>query len=180
MKLTVRYLDGTLELFDTDVLTTESALGRTNALTDLRVTLEDGLWIEASWYRVSPAADDGRMPLAQRTVGCRLHVLSEEEVGRVRSIELDGSLQWLRIGPDLCEMPLFDEMADLAYDGEGPSGCIAGKAVWLHDLLKERMPDGLKPAEAHSQACMAIGMTEDSYEFVSGLSVSVYSDDSFE
>ena len=43
MKLTVRYLDGTLELFDTDVLTTESALGRTNALTDLRLTLEDGL-----------------------------------------------------------------------------------------------------------------------------------------
>ena len=180
MKLAVRFLDGTLELFDTDALTTESALGRTNVLTDLRVTLEDGLWVEASWYRIPPAVDDGHMPLAQRTVGCRLHVLSEKEVDGVRSIELDGSLQWLRIGPDLCVMPLFDEMADLAYDEEVPSGCIAGKAVWLHDLLKERLSDGLKPAEAHSQACMAIGMTEASYDFVSGLSASVYSDDTLE
>ena len=74
------------------------------------------------------------MPLAHRTVGCRLHVLYEEETGRVRSIEMDGSLQWLRVCPDLCEIPLFDEMADLAYDEEAPSGCMAGKSVWLHDL----------------------------------------------
>ena len=42
------------------------------------------------------------------------------------------------------------------------------------------MFDGLRPAEAHSKACKAIGMTEASYEFVSGLSDSVYSDDSYE
>lgn len=66
MRLTVRFLDGAVEVFDTDALTTESALGRTNALTDLRVALDDGLWVEASWHRIAHD-DEGHMPLAQRS-----------------------------------------------------------------------------------------------------------------
>ena len=180
MKLTVRFMDGSVEVFDTDALTTESALGRTNALTDLRVTLDEGLWVEASWYRLVQGTDDSRMPLAQRSAGCRLHVLSDEEVGQVRSVELDGALQWLRVGPDLCEIPLFYEIADLAYDGDSPSGCTAGKAVWLHDLLRRRLFDRLKPAEAHARACAVLGMTEASFEYLSGLSASVYSDETLD
>ncbi len=174
MKLTVRFLDGSAETFDTDALTTESALGRTNALTDLRVTLGDGLWVDASWYRMTQAPDDERMPLAQRSAGCRLHVLSEDELGQVRSIELDGTLQWLRVGPDLCDMSLFDEVADLAYGAGGPSGSMADKATWLHDLLKDRLFPRAKPQEAHARACAALGMTEASYEFLSGLAANVY------
>ena len=108
-------------------MTTNSALGRTNALTDLRVALEDGLWVEASWYRVvgSEGAD---MPQAQRPAGRRLHVLSEEEVALVRSVELDGRLQWVRVGPDLCDVARLDETVDLFYDTDEPSRSMAGSA----------------------------------------------------
>ena len=40
MRITVRFQDGAIEEFDTNTLTTDSALGRMNALTDLRVVLE--------------------------------------------------------------------------------------------------------------------------------------------
>ena len=80
MRITVRFHDGAIEEFNTNALTIDSALGRTNALTDLRVILQNGLWVEASWYRVV-CSEGTEMPLAQRSSGCRLHVLSEEEVG---------------------------------------------------------------------------------------------------
>lgn len=35
MRITVRFQDGAIEEFDTNTLTTDSVLGRTNALTDL-------------------------------------------------------------------------------------------------------------------------------------------------
>ena len=117
MRLTVRYVDGSVESFDTNALTTTSPLGRDNALTDLRVALDDGLWVEASWYRVPHAqGDDGGMSLAQRTAGCRIHVLSEQEVELVRSVELDGRVQWLRIGPDLCDVTrLFSSDSSISW-----------------------------------------------------------------
>ena len=179
MRITVRFQDGAIEEFDTNTLTTDSALGRANALTDLRVTLGDGLWVEASWYRVvgSEGAD---MPLAQRLAGCRLHVLSEEEVGQVRSVELDGRLQWVRVGPDLCDVSRLDEMADLYYDADEPSHSIAGRAVWLHDYLRDALGSELHGPDGERLACAMLGMTEASYEFVSGVAASVYSDDSFE
>lgn len=177
MRITVRFADGAVEEFDTNTLTTDSALGRSNALTDLRVVLEGGLWVEASWYRMARDAGDGRLPLAQRSPGCRLHVLSEEEVGRVRSIELDGRLQWLRIGPDLCDMAAFDEAADLLYDAAEPSSCIAGKVVWLHDHLIRTLPAATGRPASEARVCSMLGMTETGYEFLSTLSDTVYSEE---
>ena len=179
MRITVRFQDGAIEEFDTNTLTTDSALGRANALTDLRVTLGDGLWVEASWYRVvgSEGAD---MPLAQRLAGCRLHVLSEEEVGQVRSVELDGRLQWVRVGPDLCDVARLDEASDLFYDADEPSRSMAGRAVWLHDYLKDALASELRGPDEERLTCAMLGVTEASYEFVSGVTASVYSDDTFE
>lgn len=166
MRITVRFQDGAIEEFDTNTLTTDSALGRTNALTDLRVVLENGLWVEASWYRVvgSEGAD---MPLAQRSAGCRLHVLSEEEVALVRSIELDGRLQWVRVGPDFCDVARLDEAADLFYDADEPSKSMAGRAVWLHDYLRGVLASELHGLDEERLVCAMLGMTEASYEFVS-------------
>ena len=90
MRITVRFQDGAIEEFDTNTLTTDSALGRTNVLTDLRIVFNSGLWVEASWYR-AVSSDSPDVPLAQRSAGCRLHVLSEEEVAQVRSVELYGA-----------------------------------------------------------------------------------------
>ena len=179
MRITARFQDGAIEEFDTNTLTTDSALGRTNALTDLRVTLGEGLWVEASWYRVvgSEGAD---MPLAQRLAGCRLHVLSEEEVGQVRSVELDGRLQWVCVGPDLCDVSRLDEASDLFYDADEPSRSMAGRAVWLHDYLRDALSGELHGPDGERLVCEMLGMTEASYEFVSGVAASVYSDDSFE
>ncbi len=179
MRITVRFQDGAIEEFDTNTLTTDSALGRANALTDLRVTLGDGLWVEASWYRVvgSEGAD---MPLAQRLAGCRLHVLSEEEVGQVRSVELDGRLQWVRVGPDLCDVARLDEASDLFYDADEPSRSMAGRAVWLHDYLRDALSGELHGPDGERLVCEKLGMTVASYEFVSGVAASVYSDDTFE
>ena len=79
MRITVRFHDGGIKVFDTKTLATGSVLGRTNALTDLRIVLDGGLWVEASWYRVT-SSEGADMPLAQRSAGCRMHVLSEEEI----------------------------------------------------------------------------------------------------
>lgn len=179
MRITVRFQDGAIEEFDTNTLTTDSALGRTNALTDLRIALDGGLWVEASWYRVV-GSEDADMPLAQRSAGCRLHVLSEEEVAQVRSVELDGRLQWVRVGPDLCDVARLDEAADLFYDADEPSHSIAGRAVWLHDYLRNALSDELCGPDGERLTCAMLGMTEDSYEFVSGAAANVYGDeDSF-
>lgn len=79
MGITVRFHNGAIEVFDTNTLTTDSALGRTNALKELRIVLDGGLWIESSWYRVT-SSEGADMPLAQRSAGCRLHVLSVEKI----------------------------------------------------------------------------------------------------
>lgn len=181
MRITVRFTDGAVEEFDTGALTTDSALGRTNALTDLRVTLGDGLWVEASWYRVPQAGEDaGEAPLARRTLGCRLHVLTGGEVEAARSIELDGRLQWMRIGPDLCDMAALDEMVGLLHDSEEPSACMVGRAVWLHDILRERMPGAAGQPDCEERVCAALGMTAGSYEFLSAASASVYGEEDYE
>ena len=86
MKVTVHYEDGSVETFDTNALTTTSPLGMGNALTDFRVAMDGGLRVEVSWYRVpqGPTEDDA-LPLAQRSPGCRVHVLSDAEVAHARS-----------------------------------------------------------------------------------------------
>ena len=179
MRITVRFQDGAIEEFDTNTLTTDSALGRTNALTDLRIVLDDGLWVEASWYRVV-SSEGADMPLAQRSAGCRLHVLSEAEVAQVRSVELDGRLQWVRVGSDFCDVARLDETADLFYDADEPSHSMAGRAVWLHDYLRDALAGELSGPDRERLTCAMLGMTEASYEFVSGAAASVYSDDTFE
>ena len=179
MRITARFQDGTIEEFDTNTLTTDSALGRTNVLTDLRIVLEDGLWVEASWYRAM-SSEGTDMPLAQRSAGCRLHVLSEEEVGQVRSVELDGRIQWVRAGPDLCDVTRLDEASDLFYDADEPSRSMAGRAVWLHDYLRNALADELHGPDEERLVCTMLGMTEASYDFLSGVAASVYSDNSFE
>ena len=179
MRITVRFQDGAIEVFDTNTLTTGSALGRTNALTDLRIVLDGGLWVETSWYRVM-SSEGADMPLDQRSAGCRLRVLSEEEIEQIRSVELDGRLQWVRIGPDLCDVSRLDETADLFYDADEPARSMAGRAVWLHDYLRNALAENLRGPEGERLTCAMLGMTEASYEFMSGVAASVYSDDSFE
>ena len=181
MRLTVRYVDGSVESFDTNALTTTSPLGRDNALTDLRVALDDGLWVEASWYRVPHSqGDDGGMSLAQRTAGCRIHVLSEQEVELVRSVELDGRVQWLRIGPDLCDVARLDEMTDLLCGLSRTSTSIAQRMVDVHDALVALARSSGAQELDEDHVLTMLGITEASYEFVSALAANVYGDeDSF-
>lgn len=155
---------------------TDSALGRTNALTNLRIVVGGGLWVEASWYRVV-SAEGAEMPMAQRSAGCRLHVLSEEEVGQVLSEELDGRLQWLRVGPDPRDVARLDETADLFYDVDEPSRSMTGRAVWLHDYLRGTLAGGLHRPDEERQTCAMLGMTEVSYECLSGVAANVCSED---
>ena len=176
MRITVRFQDGAIEEFDTNTLTTDSALGRTNVLTDLRIVFNSGLWVEASWYR-AVSSDSPDVPLAQRSAGCRLHGLSEEEVAQVRSVELDGRLQWLRVGADLCDVAKLDETADLFYDADEPSRSMAGRAVWLHDYLRGVLVSELSGPDEEWLTCAMIGMTEASYEYLSGVAANVYSED---
>lgn len=159
MRVTVRYEDGSVEEFDTSTLTTESALGRPNALTDIHITVGDGVWADVSWYRVPTASSDG---LATRLPGCRIHLLNAEEFAHVRSIELDGRLQWLRVGDGLCDVARFDEISDLMH--EGPSISMAGRAVWLHDTLLQALPTR---RDSHERACAMLGLTPSSYETLS-------------
>lgn len=175
MKITVRFEDGPVESFDTNALTSTSPLGRGNAFTDLRVTVGDGLWAEVSWYRVMPDPGDGdRMPLAQRSPGCRIHVLSDDEMRLVRSIELDGRVQWLRIGPDLCDVSRLDEATDLFCGLSKSSTSIAARAANIHDTLVGLVGNGDATEDSESEVCAMLGMTEASYEFLSAMAANVY------
>lgn len=107
-------------------------------------------------------------------------MLTRGKVETVRSIGLDGRLQWMRIGPDLCDMAALDEIVDLLHDPEEPSSCIAGRVVWLHDLLRERMPGAAGQPDCEKRVCAALGMTPNSYEFVSTVSASVYVEEDYE
>ena len=159
MRMTVRYEDGSVEEFDTGTLTTEGALGRPNAFTDINATIGDGVWADVSWYRV-PTDRPGEV--ASRQPGCRVHLLNAEELSRTRSIEVDGRLQWLRVGDGLCDIARLDEVSDLMH--EGPSACIAGRAVWLHDTLMQALPAS---RESHELVCAMLGLTPSSYVFLS-------------
>ena len=159
MRVTVRYEDGSVEEFDAGTLTTESALGRPNALTDIHITVGDGVWADVSWYRMPTASSDG---LATRLPGCRVHLLNAEELAHARSIELDGRLQWLRVGDDLCDVTCLDEISDLMH--EGPSTSMAGRAVWLHDTLLQVLPTR---RDSHERTCAMLGLTPSSYETLS-------------
>ncbi|MBR3328756.1 MAG: hypothetical protein IKG69_05990 [Atopobiaceae bacterium] len=179
MRITVRYLDGSVESFDTNALTTTSPLGRGNALTDLRVMLGEGLWVEASWYRAPQEQNDrAGLPLAQRSAGCRIHVLSEDEVPLVRSVELDGRVQWLRIGPDLCDVTRLDEMTDLLCSLSRTSSSLAERAVNAHDAIVALARTCGAQELDEDRALEMLGMTEASYELLSGVVANVYAGDS--
>ena len=60
------------------------------------------------------------------------------------------------------------------------ASCVAGRAVWLHDLLRERMPGAAGQPDCEERVCTALGMTPGSYEFLSGLSASVYVEEDYE
>lgn len=99
--------------------------------------------------------------------------------GAAPSVELDGRLQWVRVGPDLCDVSRLDEVTDLFYDAGGPSRSIAGRAVWLHDYLKVTLPGELRGPEEERLVCTMLGMTEASYEYVSGTAANVYGDEDY-
>jgi hypothetical protein len=181
MKVTVHYEDGSVETFDTNALTTTSPLGMGNALTDFRVAMDDGLWIEVSWYRVPQGpTEDGALPLAQRSPGCRVHVLSDAEVAQARSIEIDGRVQWLRIGPDLCDVSQLDETTDLLCGLSKGSSCIAARVANMHDAIMGMLGPNGSHEEDRERLYAMLGMTEASYEYVSALAANVYGDeDSF-
>ena len=133
------------------------------------------------WYRVPQGpTEDGALPLARRSPGCRIHVLSEGEVEQARSIEIDGRVQWLRIGPDLCDVSQLDETTDLLCGLSKGSSSMATRVANMHDTLMRALgPDGAHEGDEGRMYAM-LGMTEASYEFVSALAANVYGDeDSF-
>ena len=68
----------------------------------------------------------------------------------------------------------------LFYDADEPSRSMAGRAVWLHDYLRDALSGELHGPDGERLVCEKLGMTVASYEFVSGMAASVYSDDTFE
>ena len=86
---------------------------------------------------------------------------------------------WSSIGVR-CDASRLDEASDLFYDADEPSRSMAGRAVWLHDYLRNALADELHGPDEERLVCTMLGMTDASYEFVSGMTASVYSDDTFE
>ncbi|QUC04583.1 hypothetical protein [Atopobium sp. oral taxon 416] len=106
MRITVWYEDSGLEEFDTTALITARALGAPDAMTDVAVRLVegDGIWAKLSWYdsACSGSADD---QLAPRRADCRTHLLSEDELARVRSCDMDGALALMGMMRASCGFP---------------------------------------------------------------------------
>lgn len=163
MRITVWYGDDSLEEFDTTALTTAGALGAPDAMTDVVIHLVDGdgMWAELSWYdsACSGGADE---QLAPRRAGCRAHLLSEGELARVRSCDVDGTRWLTRVGPDLIDERRLSELLSLLYEPPVEGMSLARRAVWLLGHLVDA-DDGLDMDGALS----LMGMTRASYQFLS-------------
>ncbi|KUH59334.1 hypothetical protein HF885_09835 [Olsenella umbonata] len=163
MRITVWYEDGGLEEFDTTALTTAGALGAPDAMTDVAVRLVegDGMWAELSWYD-SACSGGGDEQLAPRRAGCRAHLLSEDELARVRSCDVDGTRWLTRVGPDLVDERRLSELLSLLYEPPVEGMSLARRAVWLLGHLADA-DDGL----GMDGALSLMGMTRASYQFLS-------------
>ena len=71
----------------------------------------------------------------------------------------------------------LDETADLFYEADEPSRSMAGRAVWLHDYLRGVLASELSGPDEEQLTCAMLGMTEASYEYLSGVAANVYSED---
>ena len=163
MRITVWYEDGSLEEFDTTALTTAGALGAPDAMTDVAVRLVegDGMWAELSWYD-SASIGGGDEQLAPRRAGCRAHLLSEGELARVRSCDVDGARWLTRVGPDLVDERRLSELLALLYEPPVEGMSLARRSVWLLGHLADA-DDGL----GMDGALSLMGMTRASYQFLS-------------
>jgi hypothetical protein len=54
---------------------------------------------------------------------------------------------------------------------------MAGRAVWLHDYLRGVLVSELSGPDEEWLTCAMIGMTEASYEYLSGVAANVYAED---
>ena len=54
---------------------------------------------------------------------------------------------------------------------------MAGRAVWLHDYLRQALAGELYGPDEERLTCAMLGMTEASYEFLSGAAANVYTED---
>lgn len=169
MRLTIWFEDGGIEEFDTSMLTTSAALGSSNVLSDLKIKILEnkGMWAELSWYESrGHTVEDMPPESALRRAGCSLQLLNKEEVDLMRSAEMDGILQWIRIGPDLLDLRRLNDLLLLYYEPDIEALSFARKIRWLHDhllLLTERLEEQVK----ESVVLERMGISRASYKLLS-------------
>lgn len=165
MRVRVHYADGCDEEFDTGALTSASPLGKGNAMSDFELSVrDDGLWVETSWYAVSPQGG-----LARRSPGCSIHLLSAEELARVETVWTSDTVLMRRIGPDLMDMARFEQALALFYEpDEYARSSVAARAERLLSILRARFPH-----DDETKLLARMGLTESSFRIMSGADVSV-------
>lgn len=168
MRIRVHYDDGREEEFDTSALTVAGVLGRTNAMSDFCLSArEDGLWAEATWYDVSAALQDAGV--ARRAPGCSIQLLSADELEHAQTVLSSDEVLFYRVGPDLLDMALFRRAMEFFFvpdDLARPS--VAARAERLLQIL-----EGVFPGKGQGELLAMMGITEASYQFLSGADANV-------
>ena len=114
MKVVVYYQSGKIDVFDSTNFTLAEPFSRIgkNLMTEFTLRLdllnegyEEGLFVDVFWYDLArtntPISDDdtgAEIPLCNRQVGCRICLVSKNELQNIAKISLDGEMLVWRQG----------------------------------------------------------------------------------
>ncbi len=142
MKVQVKYMDGRLDVFDTDSHTPAQPFGQGCLLADYELHFEGvakGLWLQAHYYDADPSyredLEEGTVPVARRSMGWRFLLAEAGELKDVEQVLVDGERALVRMGEALVDVARLDcATALLLTDAGGPS--LVSKLQGVVDALR--------------------------------------------
>jgi hypothetical protein len=169
MRVTVSFVDGRLEEFDSDRLTRPDPLPGRSVLSDLVLSLgDDGIWLELDYYDSQGVAEGEAL---RRRRGWRAQLATPKELGSVSRVDVDGAARWLRAGGGLVDVSRLDDVRAMLDDG--PSDLPALSAWAYRTGLSIPEVAGDDPRDATERVCAWMGVPAGSLEFLSRVRATV-------
>ena len=169
MRVTVSFVDGRLEEFDSDRLTLPDPFPGRSVLSDLVLSLgDDGIWLELDYYDSQGVAEGEAL---RRRRGWRAQLATPRELGSVSRVDVDGAARWLRAGGGLVDVSRLEDVRAALDDG--PSDLPALSAWAYRTGLSIPEVAGDDPRDATERVCAWMGVPAGSLEFLSRVRATV-------
>lgn len=127
MRVTLSYVDGRVEEFDSDRLTRPDPFPGRSVLSDLVLSLgDDGMWIELDYYDSQGVAEGDAL---RRRRGWRAQLATAGELAAASRVDVDGTTRWMRVGDGLVDVSRLEDVR--ASLDDGPSD-LPALAAWAY------------------------------------------------